>query len=656
MPIPQDLRDGNQHQMYCYGLDVTGGNANSLLSGSPKSFKFNAPIGYLGGVSADGIADGWSLDPDAASQSNVIHFYIDGQAGQVPLAGQIVANEPRPDVNQVTGYPGNHGFKFPIPAQYRNNQPHRIYAYGIDLTGDQSKLLSDSPKTFTLPPIIQSVGFELIATDSPPLDINPNPGSGRRIFPDANVPNENVDRRKVRVKAKISGNLSGQRVYFRSFDLDDPSSDYAPIDTNGSAGNDNNGNVDGTVNTRAGLLSVPQDSIGCEPSQYGVSCPTDSNGEAVVEFTVTMQPGDNFAVAASVIENELNAVNVNGIQLATRSGQNVPLRCGGEPVCRSSMLTVWRRLHIEVDSMGAASGNKTEGTLSTAGKQGVGEVTLVVNTNTGQPLEPLQFENGRMIIGTRSFTVVRNDSTSVTIQNPSIFSTAGGEVFTLYDDDDFNDDDPLLNGDEGDNVPEPDLSLLQPTDSACPDEISAANCNVFAPAYIRPVYDLQDFLDEVTFSANVDDFSILSIRQFNFENRATQASQTFWTIYLLGGYQYTVYADGDPDSLPVAAESGNLSVYGVADSVGATIFTELGRAREYERMNRENMTGFPRWQDRPVTRKHTMAHEVGHLFDGGHFDIDVEFNNAGLMSPSENRVRGVFSDVTLDKIRKKVIP
>lgn len=147
MPIPQNWRDGNQHTMNCFGLDVTGGDPPALLSGSPKTFRFQTPIGWLESITADGDASGWSQDPTVPEQSNMVHFYVDGPAGSGTFVGQTIANIPRPDIT-----PGNHGFRFTIPNQFRDGQQHTLYAYGIDLTGDHNKILNGSPKTFTLSP------------------------------------------------------------------------------------------------------------------------------------------------------------------------------------------------------------------------------------------------------------------------------------------------------------------------------------------------------------------------------------------------------------------------------------------------------------------------------------------------------------------------
>ncbi len=100
--------------------------------------------GYLDGINVDGaeagLAWGWAQDPGAASQSIDVHFYIDNV-----LAGSVTANVPRGDIT-----PGNHGFRFTIPMQYRDGQPHQLSAYGIDVTGDPNRQLTNSPRTFNL--------------------------------------------------------------------------------------------------------------------------------------------------------------------------------------------------------------------------------------------------------------------------------------------------------------------------------------------------------------------------------------------------------------------------------------------------------------------------------------------------------------------------
>lgn len=72
------------------------------------------------------------------------------------------------------------------------------------------------------------------------LDTNPNAGGGQRIFPDKQSAADTVDRKKVRVKATTQLG-SNKTVYFKAFDVDDPSTDFSPVDINSSAGNDNRG-------------------------------------------------------------------------------------------------------------------------------------------------------------------------------------------------------------------------------------------------------------------------------------------------------------------------------------------------------------------------------------------------------------------------------
>lgn len=659
MPIPQDLRDGNPHTMYCYGLDVTGGDWPTTLYGSPMNFRFLNPVGSFDSVTANGDAIGWSADPSIPEQPNPVHFYVDGPAGGGgTYAGQTVANIPWPGVP----YPGNHGYSFPIPAQYRNNQQHTIYAYGIDLSGDEPKHLPGSPKTFTLSPRVTSVRFEQIASDDLPINTNPNIGSGLRIFPDDKDFNDQVDRRKIRVRANSSAGTAGVRIYFRNFDLDDPSSEEGPIDPNGSAGWDNHGSVPDSQSpdfTPAGWLSIPVGGNDCQVVQRPlssniVSCLTNAAGEVAVDFTVTMHSGDNFAIGASTDGDYLASLTVNGIDLKDTANRQIPTGSVGSTACenssvnacRADMLTVWRRLNIEYDSMGEIGGNHVAGKFTDTVQVGMGEAVL--NVVSSELLESLQYMGGRIEIGERSLPVIENGSNSVKVRNMgTVFNITKGDPFTLYDDDDFNDDDlQFLNGDRGDNASEPNLDLLQPNDTPCPDQIDATNCNMLALAYIRPSYTVVGSHSEVPFAAYADEAAISAIYEQYFFNRDTEARTDFWTIYLLGVYQYTEDNDGDPDLdlffFP--------STYGYADLIGSSIFLELNRGREYSRFDGEN-PNIPKWHLRPVGPKYTIAHEVGHMLGGEHTDSSGGVDNAGLMEQSQTRTSGVFSDKTLWAIR-----
>src|SRR6266852_8323428 len=82
--------------------------------------------------------------------------------------------------------------------------------------------------SFHFDPQCSVTAMDLVAINSP-LDPNPNMGGGQRIFPDRVTPTDAINRRVVRVRAATD---FGQNmpVYFRAFDVDDPSTDAAPVD------------------------------------------------------------------------------------------------------------------------------------------------------------------------------------------------------------------------------------------------------------------------------------------------------------------------------------------------------------------------------------------------------------------------------------------
>jgi hypothetical protein len=100
---------------------------------------------------------------------------------------------------------------------------------------------------------------------------------------------------------------------------------------------------------------------------------------------------------------------------------------------------------------------------------------------------------------------------------------------------------------------------------------------------------------------------------------------------LIGAYQYGSDEDGDPDH-----EGSVLGTTVALNDEGAWIFQEVNRPREYAIMQN--------WNTRPVGRRFTVAHEIGHLFYGEHSDM-------GLMRQSILRTSPLLSNITINKIR-----
>ena len=128
------------------------------------------PIGYFDGLHNDQCyIDGWTLDPDEPNTSVPVHVYRDGPAGSGTLVAAFTADVPRSDVNDVTGYPGNHAFAVNLDSStgFRDGQPHQIYVYGINTDGShQNTLLANSPKTANCSVVAQPAGS---------ISANPNP-------------------------------------------------------------------------------------------------------------------------------------------------------------------------------------------------------------------------------------------------------------------------------------------------------------------------------------------------------------------------------------------------------------------------------------------------------------------------------------------------
>lgn len=126
--IPLQYLDGNPHTIGATAIDqfgVIGGELFRFVT--TFGFENQNPVGRLEQVSADTFTvTGWAADPDIPSTPITVSFFVDGQ----PVT-DVVADRP----HAGSGFPGNHGFSWQIPAQYLDGNTHTIGAVGIDQFG-----------------------------------------------------------------------------------------------------------------------------------------------------------------------------------------------------------------------------------------------------------------------------------------------------------------------------------------------------------------------------------------------------------------------------------------------------------------------------------------------------------------------------------------
>jgi hypothetical protein len=466
-------------------------------------------------------------------------------------------------------------------------------------------------------------------SDESPLSTNPNVGGGSRVYPGRATPDAPEVQNKVAVYASTTA--PDLEVWFKVFDVDDPSSDSRPIDPKGSAGDDN---------------------FGCCASVSPISVQSNISNGATTTLTVTMQPGDNFKVAASCDLRRLNDLTVQGTDLVTADGQPP------EHVQITDLLTVWRKLHIEVDSMGSFSqsdniliGNIAQ-VIPDSNKVAQGQ-TLELNGIFG--LEKNRYKGGVICLVQDKELQVPFDPDCKLFENIDYFwpdlacykilynnkgkgAHAQGDVvyidtalpvipdgstlnFFMVDDDDV-DGNKCPDAIDLVDIPAPDLKYLtQGSDDSA--------TNALAPAYVSPVYDLGLVDGEQTevILNFAEDSMTAAIDAYSFDNSKYEADPDFWTIYLHGGYQWILAEDDDPN--------GEGATMGVATWEGGTILSEAVRDKEAQ-------TGFP------DLNAWTTVHEVGHLMGADHGD--------GAVMTDNNWAILFFADESLNSIRHLLHP
>jgi hypothetical protein len=345
------------------------------------------------------------------------------------------------------------------------------------------------------------------------------------------------------------------------------------------------------------------------------------------------------------------------------------------------MLTVWRRLHVEVDSMGTVTNNiVSANVVSISGSSSVATgLALDVNLRTGlNPQDNSQnlsdsppgngrFENGWVKIGvdqvqttvidgngdtfvqrTAGFNlpsqIVMNggtlDSGQVVALAGSLFTVTGNLGTNLYIGGSFraagtsftistntantvtvtsvSPTIPIVLHDDDDDGILPHL----------PD--TALMVEKFAPAYILPLIDgggdLANNKQSVSFTANDDHRSHSALdAEFNktgaFESESYRSSY-YWIAYILTAYQGWVTLDYDPDG---TNEWGPNGVNGGGTSLrrGALYFHES--TRDYGAQNSLGASQLT------ILERRLVVHEIGHQFGledntGGIYDYSLIYN------------------------------
>lgn len=485
----------------------------------------------------------------------------------------------------------------------------------------------------------------------PELPSDQDPGV--RHFPDSEGTTQSPHD-EVKVRAFLSNACPGVPVHFRSYDPADGSADGPPIRVERLCDNGVTRDCDNRGQPRAGSF----DSAEVE---------TDASGMAEAGFTTSMFPGDNYFVAASADPGYLGEVSLADEGYVLEDGDLNPLPTEKAQV--TPLLTIWRQLHLELDSMeNPGDRNRARGRVD--GSECLQEPFRAGILNYCQfeilprlpPNTVNQYEKGEFRLGADIFQVLPiefrvipdegvgaspfvrspvdpNDTVTVRTKLPNGLSnclapnaasacSSSSSDFELHDDD----EDSLFPG-------TPDTRFLQDADNV--------GTNKLMRAFIRPVHD-GGGANDVPFREYLDANLIYGDIE---ANKACRSDANYWCAYLQNAFQATkgseARLDNDPDDMPKVALGRTVSpgLYGFDPNepvTGAVIFGEAMRDSHRSLYRAEY---YP---------SQSATHELGHLLLACHGDNGVMCYPRDSEPLNSNML--TFTDTSIAKMRWLVQP
>jgi hypothetical protein len=400
---------------------------------------------------------------------------------------------------------------------------------------------------------------------------------------------------------------------------------------------------------------------------------TDASGVASNYFIVTMQPGDNFRVVASCDPNFASQY-----QADTNSTTGGIVDTNGNPIASgyvTEMLTVWRRLHVEVDSMAAVTNNEVRGNIETISGSGSVATSLTIDKNLRTDLNDQsvnlsstppgngRFENGWVKIGTNQVqtsnidgngdTFVRrtagfnipaeiaaggatNSVGQVVSMAGSVFTISGSLETNLYIGGSF-----LVAGTgytiSTNTASTVTVSASFPTipiilhdddvDGVIPGVIVSSMQQIWQPAYVLPVFDTGQDNSDAPFHLNTPAVNL--VHDLTESRGSPMSSADYWVVQVKNGYQPGTsgqFSDGTPDTDNDPNSEGTYRAIAIIESEGVFMAEESIRdwigasnvAPGYGGNGIDpDITGAPNRQTR---RQEILNHETGHLFGLLHSD------------------------------------